>query len=150
MKIERADSIVVADSHYVRITTDDGTTGIGQSGAWAHSDAVHAVLKQFEKYLVGQDPLRILDPYRGCHGTSITLTCAATTRQPSGVRAQVCIWRPTLPGVVSRWNSVDAVAKSWPYVVITVRDVVRINPTGDRAARNAPISSWPYRFSPMP
>ena len=33
-------------------------------------------------------------------GVSMMLTWAATTRQPSGNRAQVCIWRPTLPGIV--------------------------------------------------
>lgn len=74
MKIAGVESIVVADSHYVRITTDDGTTGLGQSGAWAYCDAVHAVIEQFKKYLVGQDPLRIehhwqhlyrMGPFRG-------------------------------------------------------------------------------------
>ena len=34
--------------------------------------------------------------------SSTTLTWAATTRQPSGKRTQVCIWRPTLPGIVGR------------------------------------------------
>src|SRR5271166_7043017 len=88
-----------------------------------------------------QDTLWIFDPKRGAHGAAITLTCAATTRQPCEVRTQVCICRPTWPGVESRWNRVEAVAKSRPKVVITVRDVVRTRPTGDRAARNAPISS---------
>ena len=45
---------------------------------------------------------------------------------------------------------VDAVAKSCPYVVITVRDRRRDRPIGERAARNAAISPAPYRFSPMP
>jgi len=35
-------------------------------------------------------------------GSSIVLTCAATTCQPSGNRTQVCIWRPTLPGWLAR------------------------------------------------
>ena len=35
-------------------------------------------------------------------GSSITLTWAATTNQPSGKRTQVCICRPTLPGDVAR------------------------------------------------
>ena len=47
-------------------------------------------------------------------GSSITLTCAATTRQPSGKRTQVCIWRPILPGTLARWNSVEATAQSRP------------------------------------
>src|SRR5690606_30619270 len=36
-------------------------------------------------------------------GGSIRLTCAATTRQPSGQRTQVCIWRPMRPGAEGRW-----------------------------------------------
>ncbi len=47
-------------------------------------------------------------------GSSIRLTCAATTCQPSANRTQVCICRPTLPGTVSRRNSVEATAKSRP------------------------------------
>ena len=35
-------------------------------------------------------------------GSSMMLTWAATIRQPSGKRTQVCICRPTLPGSVSR------------------------------------------------
>jgi galactonate dehydratase len=74
MKIAEVESILVADSHYVRITTDDGTTGLGQSAAWAYPDAVHAVLQQFKSYLVGRDPLRTehhwqylyrMGPFRG-------------------------------------------------------------------------------------
>ena len=33
---------------------------------------------------------------------SIMLTCAATIRQPSANRTQVCIWRPILPGEAAR------------------------------------------------
>src|SRR5262245_6431278 len=44
----------------------------------------------------------------------MTLTCPTTMRQPSAKRTQVCVWRPTLPGVVGRWKRVDAIAKSRP------------------------------------
>ena len=50
----------------------------------------------------------------GAHGDGASrLTCAATTRQPSGVRIQVWLWRPerSLP---ERRNSTLAVAKSRP------------------------------------
>ena len=47
-------------------------------------------------------------------GSSIKLTCAATTRQPSAKRTQVCICRPTFPGTLARWNSVEATAWSRP------------------------------------
>jgi hypothetical protein len=51
--------------------------------------------------------------------------------------------RPILPGTVSRSNSVEAVAKSRPKVVITVREMRRARPIGARATRNADISSLP-------
>ena len=52
--------------------------------------------------------------WRPFAGSSMRLTCAATTRQPSGKRTQVCICRPTLPGMLSRWNRVEATAQSRP------------------------------------
>src|SRR4051794_41166611 len=58
-------------------------------------------------------------------GSSIVLTCAATTRQPSGKRTHVCCWRPTLPGAPARYTRVEATAKSRPKVVMTVFDSVR-------------------------
>src|SRR5437588_9453219 len=51
------------------------------------------------------------------HGLEMTLTWAATTRQPSGRRAQLCIWRPTVPGGVSRY-SVETVANVSPNSVM--------------------------------
>src|SRR5690606_24834114 len=42
-----------------RITTDEGITGIGESGAWGHLEASEAAINKFGLYLVGQDPLRI-------------------------------------------------------------------------------------------
>jgi galactonate dehydratase len=74
MRIANVESLLVAGSHYVRITTDDGITGIGQSACWAYPEAVDAVLRHFTRYLVGQDPLRIehhwshlyrMGPFRG-------------------------------------------------------------------------------------
>ena len=74
LRIAEVESIVVADTHYVRITTDDGITGLGQSGAWAYNAAVHSIVEQFKAYLIGQDPLRIehhwqhlyrMAPFRG-------------------------------------------------------------------------------------
>ncbi len=49
-------------------------------------------------------PLILLrgSPFSLYFGSSMMLTWAATTRHPSGKRTQVCIWRPTLPGAVSR------------------------------------------------
>ena len=47
-------------------------------------------------------------------GSSMTLIWAATMRQPSGKRTQVCICRPTLPGAESRRNRVAEIAQSRP------------------------------------
>ena len=47
-------------------------------------------------------------------GSSMTLIWAATMRQPSGKRTQVCICRPIFPGALSRRNRVAAMAQSGP------------------------------------
>jgi galactonate dehydratase len=74
MKIAEVESLIAGGSQYVRITTDDGTTGVGQSGCWAYPEAVHGVMPAFRRYLVGEDPLRIehhwshlyrMGPFRG-------------------------------------------------------------------------------------
>jgi galactonate dehydratase len=74
VRIANVESLLVGGAHYVRITTDDGTTGIGQSACWAYPEAVDGVLRTFARYLVGQDPLRIehhwshlyrMGPFRG-------------------------------------------------------------------------------------
>ena len=77
--------------------------------------------------------------YTGFHqhdvpGQRPGFTCPTTMRQPSAKRTQVCVMRPTLPGAVIRWKSVDAIAKSRPNVVITVLDRVRARPADGRGA----------------
>ena len=64
MKIEAVDGLLlpselVGTNFVVRITTDSGLTGIGQSGAWGFPDAAAAVIDQFRDYLIGLDPMRI-------------------------------------------------------------------------------------------
>lgn len=58
MKITAVESIVAGDAHFVRLLTDAGVTGLGQSAAWAYPAAVHAVIGSFRPYLVGADALR--------------------------------------------------------------------------------------------
>ena len=74
MKIERVESFLLDCGHFVRITADDGLSGIGQSGCWSYPEAVDAVIRAFTPYLVGQDPLRTehhaqflyrMGPFRG-------------------------------------------------------------------------------------
>src|SRR3954447_25410340 len=74
MRIEEVEPVLVAGSEVVRITTDSGLTGWGQSACWGYPNAVHEVLLTFRDYLIGQDPLRIehhwshlyrMGPFRG-------------------------------------------------------------------------------------
>jgi galactonate dehydratase len=74
MRIAEVESLVVGGGQFVRITTDSGLVGLGQSACWGYPDAVDAVVRVFRGYLIGQDPLRIehhwqylyrMGPFRG-------------------------------------------------------------------------------------
>jgi galactonate dehydratase len=74
MKIARVESILAGNGHFVRITTDNGLTGVGQSSCWAYLEAVDKIIEKFSGYLIGKDPLQIehhwqylyrMGPFRG-------------------------------------------------------------------------------------
>ncbi|MBP37924.1 MAG: mandelate racemase/muconate lactonizing enzyme family protein [Dehalococcoidia bacterium] len=74
MKIERVESILAGNSQIVRIFTDNGLVGVGQSACWGYLEATDAVVKKFADYMVGKDPLDIehhwqymyrMGPFRG-------------------------------------------------------------------------------------
>jgi galactonate dehydratase len=74
MKIAEVESLVVGGGQFVRITTDTGLVGTGQTACWGYPSAVDQVVQVFRHYLIGQDPLRIehhwqylyrLAPFRG-------------------------------------------------------------------------------------
>ena len=74
MKIERVESILAGNSQIVRVITDNGLIGGGQSACWGYLEATDAVVKKFADYLVGKDPLDIehhwqymyrMGPFRG-------------------------------------------------------------------------------------
>ena len=74
MKIEKIESILAGNGHFVKITTDNGVPGIGQSSCWAYLEAVNKIVEKFSAYLVGKDPLQIehhwqylyrMGPFRG-------------------------------------------------------------------------------------
>jgi galactonate dehydratase len=80
MKIERIEPLFVGSNYLIRVHTDKGLSGLGQSGCWGYPEAVDQVVKVFEKYLIGQNPLRIehhwqhlyrMSPFRG------TVLCGA-------------------------------------------------------------------------
>ena len=59
MKITSVKAVPVDRYLFARIDTDEGISGLGESGAWGYLEASEAAIGKFGRYLVGQDPLRI-------------------------------------------------------------------------------------------
>ncbi|MDE0637957.1 MAG: mandelate racemase/muconate lactonizing enzyme family protein [Candidatus Poribacteria bacterium] len=59
MKIDKIESFFIGNGYVVRIRTDTGLSGIGQTACWGYPEAVEKIVNTFEKYLIGQNPLRI-------------------------------------------------------------------------------------------
>ena len=59
MKITDIETLFVDRYLFVRVHTDEGVSGLGESGAWGHLEASAAAVGAFKRYLIGQDPLRI-------------------------------------------------------------------------------------------
>ncbi len=59
MKIVEIETILVDRYLFVKVHTDAGITGLGESGAWGYLEASAAAVATFRRYLIGQDPLRI-------------------------------------------------------------------------------------------
>lgn len=74
MKIEDIESYFVGGGYLIRIRTDTGLTGLGQTACWGYPEAVHQIVERFKNYLIGQNPFRIehhwqylyrMSPFRG-------------------------------------------------------------------------------------
>ncbi len=74
MKIDKLEHLLLGNSYVVRLTTDTGITGIGQSAFWGYPEATERIVNVFKDYLIGQNPLRIehhwqhlyrMAPFRG-------------------------------------------------------------------------------------
>ena len=74
MRIESVESFLIRDAYVVRITTDTGVSGIGQTACWGYPEAVAEVVARFRPWLIGRDPLQIehihqflyrMAPFRG-------------------------------------------------------------------------------------
>ncbi len=74
MKIESVEPMLVGSNLIVRIRTDNGLSGTGQSACWAYPEAVQQIVKVFAGYLAGKDPLKTehhwnylyrMGPFRG-------------------------------------------------------------------------------------
>ena len=59
MKIVDIEVIPVDRYLFVQVHTDEGISGLGESGAWGYLEASGSAVETFKRYLIGQDPLRI-------------------------------------------------------------------------------------------
>ena len=50
---------LTGEQSFVRLTTDNGITGLGQSGCWGYPKGVAGVLHELSPLLIGADPFRI-------------------------------------------------------------------------------------------
>ena len=74
MKIDKVESFFIGNGYVIRIHTDTGISGVGQTACWGYPEAVDSIVNTFKKYLIGQNPLRIehhwqylyrMGPFRG-------------------------------------------------------------------------------------
>ncbi|RKU36775.1 galactokinase [Candidatus Poribacteria bacterium] len=74
MKIDKIESFFIGNGYVIRIHTDTGISGVGQTACWGYPEAVDSIVNTFRKYLIGQNPLRIehhwqylyrMGPFRG-------------------------------------------------------------------------------------
>ena len=56
MKITKVEPLLIDRFCLVRIETDAGITGIGESGAWGQLEASATAITKYAEYLVGKDP----------------------------------------------------------------------------------------------
>ena len=108
MKIEKVESLLIGGAdgspgnhHVVRIWTDDGTYGVGESSCWAYSAATDAIAKKLGDYLVGKDPSRIehhwqymyrMGPFRGSALSGAISAIDIALWDIKGKRFQVPVW----------------------------------------------------------
>jgi len=59
MKITAIENVLTDRYHFVKIHTDEGVSGLGESGAWGYLEASVQVVEKWANYLVGEDPLKI-------------------------------------------------------------------------------------------
>ena len=59
MKIVDIEVIPVSRYLFVKVHTDEGISGLGESGAWGYLEASGSAVETFKRYLIGQNPLRI-------------------------------------------------------------------------------------------
>ena len=101
MKIDRLESLYLGRNYLVRVHTDTGLTGLGQTACWGYPEAVERVVDAFGRYLVGQDPLRIehhwqhlyrMSPFRGNAVAGALSAIDIALWDIKGKRFEVPVW----------------------------------------------------------
>ena len=59
MKITEIETLFISRYLFVKVHTDEGISGLGESGTHGHLEASAGSIQTFRRYLIGQDPLRI-------------------------------------------------------------------------------------------
>ncbi len=72
MKIVEIKTIPVDSYLFVQAITDEGITGLGESGAWGYLEASEKAVDTFKRHLIGQNPLRIEHHCNICTGESFS------------------------------------------------------------------------------
>jgi galactonate dehydratase len=101
VQIAEVEPLLVGGGLYVRIRTDDGRVGLGQSACWGYPGAVAEVIRTFAGYLVGQDPMRIehhwqylyrMGPFRGSVLSGAVSAVDIALWDLKGQKLQAPIW----------------------------------------------------------
>ena len=56
MRIEAVETLLIDRYLFVEITTEDGTVGLGEGGAWGFHEATAGAIVRFKEYLLGEGP----------------------------------------------------------------------------------------------
>ena len=59
MRIEKLDTFVAHNWMFVKITTDTGLVGVGESTFFSYPDAAASIARTFGEALIGEDPMRV-------------------------------------------------------------------------------------------
>ena len=59
MKITKVTPLLVNQWLYVKVETDEGITGLGESGAWGFLEASAAAVRELSKCIIGEDASQI-------------------------------------------------------------------------------------------